>query len=44
MAKILVETNKRSYVTLGNGQVTWERGEKVIRIEPVADDPEDTDE
>jgi hypothetical protein len=29
-----VQTNKRSYSAKGNAKVTWERGEKVVKIEP----------
>jgi hypothetical protein len=36
--RIEVETNKRSYTVIGSGRVTWEKGEKVIRIEAAADD------
>ena len=29
-----VQTNKRSYSAKGDAKVTWERGEKVVKIEP----------
>ncbi len=32
---ILVETNKRSYCVRAMAKVLWERGERVIRIEPI---------
>ena len=31
---IEVETNKRSYGMVKDGKVAWEKGEKVVRIEP----------
>jgi hypothetical protein len=29
-----VKTNKRSYSAKGDAKIPWERGEKVVKIEP----------